>query len=163
MYLSKESEELASQYSYITNDIDYQKLKLVPRHGFTNTYDHSIRVALMVSKIADRFNLNKDSAIRAALLHDFCLLNYYEKLEGENYIFLHPKEALKNSEKFHLTDEEKDAIISHMFPLGKMPFHLIGWSITLADKIVAFYEKVYGISYLFYLCKNLKRRILFIK
>ena len=54
MYLSTESEQLSSVYSYITNDSQYKKLKFIPRHSFTNTYDHSIRVALLASKIAKK-------------------------------------------------------------------------------------------------------------
>lgn len=149
MYLSTESEQLSSVYSYITNDSQYKKLKFIPRHSFTNTYDHSIRVALLASKIAKKIGANEKKTIRAGLLHDFCLLDYHEKLEGENYIFLHPKDAIINSKKFSLSEEEQKAILSHMFPLGKIPTNKIGWCLTLSDKIVAFYEKLYCVSYFY--------------
>lgn len=147
MRLSNDSIQLIKEYSYITKDRDYQKLKSIQRHSFTNTYDHSIRVALLTGKIADKLNADKERAIKAALLHDFCTVDYNKEnnLDGL-YIFYHPKEAVENSKKWNLSKVEEDAILSHMFPIGKMPTSKIGWSITVADKAVAVYEKVHGIT-----------------
>ena len=60
------------QFSYITSDEEFKKLKTEVHHG-SNRYDHSVRVALKVYKLAKRFHLNYVSATRAALLHDFFL------------------------------------------------------------------------------------------
>lgn len=147
MKLSNDSIQLIKEYSYITKDKDYQKLKSIQRHSFTNTYDHSIRVALLTGKIADKLNANKERAIKAALLHDYCTVDYNKENNHDGlYIFYHPKEAVENSKKWNLSKVEEDAILSHMFPIGKMPTSRIGWSITVADKVVAVYEKVYGIT-----------------
>lgn len=147
MKLSNDSIQLIKEYSYITKDRDYQKLKSIQRHSFTNTYDHSIRVALLTGKIADKLNANKERAIKAALLHDYCTVDYNKENNHDGlYIFYHPKEAVENSKKWNLSKVEEDAILSHMFPIGKMPTSRIGWSITVADKVVAVYEKVYGIT-----------------
>lgn len=35
--------------------------------------------------------------------------------------------------------------MSHMFPGGRIPTSKIGWALTIADKIVAVKEKLYGI------------------
>lgn len=147
MKLSNASIQLIKEYAYITKDRDYQKLKSIQRHSFTNTYDHSIRVALLTGKIADKLNADKERAIKAALLHDFCTVDYNKENNHDGlYIFYHPKEAVENSKKWNLSKVEEDAILSHMFPIGKMPTSKIGWSITVADKVVAVYEKVYGIT-----------------
>jgi uncharacterized protein len=147
MRLSNDSIQLIKEYSYITKDRDYQKLKSIQRHSFTNTYDHSIRVALLTGKIADKLNADKERAIKAALLHDFCTVDYNKENNHDGlYIFYHPKEAVENSKKWNLSKVEEDAILSHMFPIGKMPTSKIGWSITVADKAVAVYEKVHGIT-----------------
>jgi uncharacterized protein len=147
MNLSNDSIRLLKDYSYITNDEDYQKLKSIQRHTFTNTYDHSIRVALLTGKIADKLNADQKKAIKAALLHDFCMVDYNKKNDHEGlYIFYHPKEAIENSKKWNLSKEEENAILSHMFPIGRIPTSRIGWSITMADKIVAVYEKIYGVT-----------------
>lgn len=147
MELSEESIKLIKDYSYITKDEEYQKLKQIPRHTFTNTYDHSIRVALLSRKLSEILKTDCDKAIRAALLHDFCMVNYYEKNDHKGlYIFYHPKEAVMNSKRWHLAKIEEKAILSHMFPFGRIPTSRIGWSVTIADKIIAIYEKVYGVS-----------------
>ena len=58
MDLSKEEEKIIEDYSYITKDKNYLKLKDLPRHGTTTTYDHSIRVAYMAKGLAETFNLD---------------------------------------------------------------------------------------------------------
>lgn len=147
MKLSNDSIQLIKDYDYITKDKNYQRLKSIQRHTFTNTYDHSVRVALLSGKIADKLNTDKEKAIRAALLHDYCTVDYNVKNGHDGlYIFYHPKEAIENSKKWNLSKEEERAILSHMFPIGRVPTSRIGWSITIADKIVATYEKIYGLS-----------------
>lgn len=150
MQLSEESKTLIEKYSHITKDQTYQKLSEIKRHGFTTTYDHSIRVALLSEKLSKLFGADREKVIRASLLHDFCLLDYHKKLTGEWYVFRHPKEAAINSECFGIENDEKQAIESHMFPLGKIPTNKIGWCLTLSDKIVAIYEGfgwIYEIPY----------------
>ena len=97
MSLSREEETLIDEYDYITKDNDYLVLKDLPRHGTTTTYDHSVRVAYMARRLAEKFKLDVDSAVRVGLLHDFCIVNNYEKNVHKGfYLFYHPKEAAEN-------------------------------------------------------------------
>ena len=147
MLLSQQSIYLEKKFSYITKDPEYKGLSVIKRHSYTNTYDHSIRVAVAASLIAKWLHADSVSASRAALLHDFCLVDYNKKNDHPGlYCFYHPKEAAENAERFNLSRTERKAIETHMFPLGKIPTSRIGWSITIADKVVAIYEKFYGIS-----------------
>lgn len=141
MDLSKEEEKIIEDFSYITKDKDYLKLKDLPRHGTTTTYDHSVRVAYMSKGLAETFNLDADSAVRASLLHDYCFVNYYEKNDHKGfYLFYHPIEAAQNAKKYQLNQSEYNAIRSHMFPFSMFPTSKIAWIITYADKIVAMKE-----------------------
>ena len=60
---------------------------------------------------------------------------------GESQAYYHPKAAAKNSEAlFGISDREREAILSHMFPLGPLPRNREAWIITLADKVCATME-----------------------
>lgn len=147
MKLSKEQELLAADYSHITNNQNYLTLKDIPRHSYTNTYDHSVRVAYLAGKMAAYIRADVESTIKTALLHDFCLVNYYEENDHPGwYLFYHPVEAVENSEPFELTKKEKRAILSHMFPMAMLPTSKIGWMLVLSDKMIAVYEKTYGMK-----------------
>lgn len=147
MKLSEKQELLVADYSHITNNHDYLSLRDIPRHSYTNTYDHSVRVAYLAGKMAGYTRTDIPSTIKAALLHDFCLTNYHEENDHPGwYLFYHPVEAVENSEPFDLTEQEKRAILSHMFPMAVVPTSKVGWMITLSDKIVAVYEKTYGVK-----------------
>ena len=150
MILSEAERKLAEKYSHITGTEAYLKLKTVPRHGGTNTYDHSIRVAEQARRLAPRFGVDPESAVKVGLLHDFCMDNYYDRRRkdshgGRWYCFYHPEDAVMNSrlQGLSLTEEEEQAILSHMFPLAKhmvkSPLALV---LTLADKRVAAQEGV---------------------
>lgn len=146
MILTDEEKNIEKEYEYITKEKDYVKLKDLPRHGNTTTYEHSIRVACLTGKIAEKMNADVTSAIKVGLLHDLCFVNYYEKNDHPGlYMFYHPVEAVENSKKYNLSKKEERAIMSHMFPGGRIPTSKIGWALTIADKIVAVKEKLYGI------------------
>ena len=75
-------------------------------------------------------------------LHDFFL---YDPKQGrpsrELQAFCHPKVAAANSKAtFDITEKEKEAILSHMFPLGPLPKTQEAWIITGADKLCACVE-----------------------
>jgi len=100
---------------------------------------------LLSAKISKKIHADIDSAIKIGLLHDFCLVERLNmKDDEESYLYYHPKEAVVNSKIFGLSEKETNAILSHMFPLSKMPTSRVGWSVTLADKIVATYKTLYG-------------------
>ena len=138
--------EMLDRYPEIINNEDYLKLRNIKRHGYTDTFAHSLRVAAVSECIADKFGMDTDSVIKTALLHDFCLVDYHQKSDEsrEVYILLHPKEAVENSRRFDLSDTELRAIRSHMFPIAPVPTSSLAWVLTLADKAVAAYEGCYG-------------------
>lgn len=145
MNLSEKTCSFINNYPDIIKNSDYIKLRDIPRHGYTNTFDHSMRVARLSYLIAERFGADKESAVKTALLHDFCLIDYraedYKKPEGEScYLIKHSKDAVINSREYKLTPKEERAILTHMFPLGPMPTSKTGWILTIADKIAAAYE-----------------------
>lgn len=147
MVLSDDAIQFAEQFSDITSNPNYRMLKTVPRHGSTNTYDHSVRVAEMAYHMAPKFGVDSVSAARVGLLHDFCLVDYRKGdpmgHNGRMYCFYHPEDAVENSEKegYNLSEKEKKAIRSHMFPLAtSVPTSRLAYILTLSDKIVATQE-----------------------
>ena len=131
----------------IINNDKYKRLKKYPRHKYTNTYDHSIRVAIGAAIIAEMIGADVESAIKIGLTHDMCFVNYYERNDHKGlYAFYHPVEAAENGNKeFGLTDKEKKAIKAHMFPLGvHVPTSKVALALTLSDKCIATYEGLYG-------------------
>ena len=52
-----------------------------------------------------------------------------------------PKRAAENSSRhFEISRKEREAILTHMFPLGPVPTNREGWIISFADKICAVME-----------------------
>ena len=154
MDLSTREKNFAKYYSYITANPEYLKLKGIPRHGSTDTYEHSIRVGYAAYRLAKRMGVDPESAARVGLLHDFCLINYQDKTKEDCksrpwYCLHHPEEAAANGElHFGLSKEEQDAIRSHMFPLAvHVPKSRLALVLTLADKKVASIEGAAGAKY----------------
>ena len=92
--------------------------------------------------LAKKLGCDAKAAARAVLLHDFFL---YDPKQGrpsrELQAFCHPKVAAANSKAtFDITEKEKEAILSHMFPLGPLPKTQEAWIITGADKLCACVE-----------------------
>jgi len=115
----------------------YKELKNIKHHGITR-YIHIMRVAKFTYKISRFLKLDYVSATRAALLHDYFL----ESSENRKVFANHPKIACNNAlEDYKLNEVEKNAITSHMFPLGKtLPKYKESWILTFVDKSVAVYE-----------------------
>ena len=74
----------------ILNDVELLKLKNYPRHKYTNTYDHSVRVAVGAAILAKLFKADVESAIRIALVHDMCFVNYYERNDHKGLYICFP-------------------------------------------------------------------------
>lgn len=129
------------QFSYITCDEEFKKLKNEVHHG-SNRYDHSLRVALKVYKLAKKFNLNYVSATRAALLHDFFLRSDLGDVSDPEELVLHPALAVENAKKrFNISKKEAKMMITHMYPITKeAPTTKEGWLLTYADKAVSIRE-----------------------
>ena len=137
------SEDIPQEYRDLVSDIlqneDFLKLRLYRQHNWSNRLMHSINVSYMSWYLAKKWHCNEKVAARAGLLHDFCLFDFHEKPPtGEHQAFFHPKAAAENSiEYFHVSEHERSAILTHMFPLGPIPKNKEAWIITLADKICA--------------------------
>lgn len=140
------SDEISSAYltevRHILENEQFLSLSGYRHHYWTNRLMHSVNVSYFSWKIAKFLGCDEKAAARAGLLHDFCPYDFHKETPtGEKQTFYHPKAAAKNShEVFDITDHEKDAILTHMFPFGPMPKNKEAWIITLSDKICAICE-----------------------
>ena len=134
------------EFKNIVNNImenkDFMEIVNCKHHGITRL-EHSLRVSYYSYKVSKLLHLNVRETARAGLLHDFFINSDLMGKSSKERIFLHPKKALeKASNKFILSDMEKDIIYSHMFPLipTRPPKYLEGWVVSIVDKLVAIYE-----------------------
>lgn len=125
----------------ILADSDFRKLARYVQHKNTTRLMHSINVAYISWKLAKKIGCDARTAARIGMLHDFCLYDFREKTSGSQ-VFHHPKVAAETSEeRFEISDKEKKAILSHMFPLGPIPTSREAWIISFADKMCAVTER----------------------
>ncbi|MDD6484678.1 MAG: HD domain-containing protein [Clostridiales bacterium] len=115
------------------------------QHGDTSCFKHTVAVAAMSCRIADRLHIsvNRGELIRGALLHDYFLYDWHKPRKGRSvHGFTHPGAALKNAERdFELTDRERDIIKKHMFPLTPIPpKYREGFLVCIADKYCSVLE-----------------------
>ena len=115
------------------------------QHGVTTIFQHSINVACVSCKIAEKYHLDVDyyALIRGALLHDYFLYDWHVKDRSHRFHgFSHPRRALENADKeFQLTETERNMIYCHMFPLTPIPPSTKeAWIVCAADKICALSE-----------------------
>ena len=134
---------------------EYKRTKLIKHHD-ESVFEHSLKVAYYSYKIAYKSNLDWESCIRGALLHDFYLYKFKKRAhigiisDSIKHSIAHPKIAYKNASKyFDLNPKEKDIITSHMFPFGlpRSPEALI---VSFVDKYIAIFEY----------CNNAKKLII---
>ena len=125
----------------IINTKKFNELKNESHHGITR-FLHVMRVSKYTYKISKLLNMDYVSATRAALLHDYFTGSDFNGIKGIKKGIVHPDIAYENAKKeFKINEIEKNAIISHMFPLGiKIPKYKESWVLTLTDKSVATYE-----------------------
>ena len=140
------------EFENIIKDIDssneFQKTKEIIHHC-SNRYDHCKRVAYYTYLVTKKLKLSYEEATRAALLHDFFLVDNKDITFKDKVGTLvnHPKYALAFSEKyFNLTDKEKDIIVTHMFPIAptRIPKYLESWIVNIIDDYVAIKEEIYA-------------------
>ena len=117
------------------------------QHGNTTVKRHCIRVAATAYYIALKtgIKVNERELIRGALLHDYFLYDWHEKLlRNQIQGFTHPKTPLQEALKdFTLSKREENMILHHMFPLTPCPpKYREGWILCLADKICATRETI---------------------
>ena len=140
--------EIEETCNAILNDERYKQNKKYMQHGDVSVYEHSVRVACRCLEIADNFKAKVDrpKLIKVALLHDYFLYDWHidkDKSGGKKHAWRHPFIASVNASKdFGLDPKEKNAILAHMWPLGKksMPKSREAWILFMADKDSAFRE-----------------------
>ena len=102
--------------------------------------DHSIFVSYVAFSLAKKWGLDATSAARAGLLHDLYLCDW-STTDVSKYkrLLIHPAMAARNAEMYGLSDIEKDAILTHMWPvtITKLPSNKISVVVNLSDKICA--------------------------
>ena len=122
------------------------EMKKYIQHSNITTFTHCLRVAKNSLLLARKFNweVNRDSLIRGAMLHDYFLYDWHTKGDGLHG-FHHPLIAATNARRdFNLNDLEYDIILSHMWPLTFLHFPKSkeAFLVSLADKICSADEVV---------------------
>jgi uncharacterized membrane protein len=114
------------------------------RHHNSTIFDHAKSVAYITYRYCRNKKVDKISATRGALLHDFFLYDWRTGLDkrgnhNKGHIYLHPRMALENSEKeFNLNDIERDIILNHMWPLSpSMPKYKETFIVSFIDKYIS--------------------------
>ena len=118
------------------------------QHGKISVYQHSLSVAELSFGMGEFFRIaDKQSLVRAALLHDFFLYDWHvpEKM-WSLHGWTHPVTAAENAKKyFNVSDKEYSLIRSHMWPYTLLhpPVYREGWIVCLADKMVSAWETLF--------------------
>ena len=158
----KLAKELFTRGKDIILSPEAQVLKTFTQHGETTVFEHCLSVAkfsLLMAHFLERtlkINIDKDSLVRGALLHDYFLYDWHDKaVKGRRvHGFTHPGTAKRNAERdFGLNDLERDIISKHMFPVTPFPpMHRESVIVNLADKWCALCEtlKLDVSSYIIY-------------
>lgn len=105
--------------------------------------DHCLFVAYCSFLICKTLGLNSVSAARAGLMHDLYLCNWKDTDIGVfKRLLVHPDMAVKNAEKYNLSDLEKDIILKHMWPvtITNIPLHGESVVVNIMDKCCTMVE-----------------------
>lgn len=139
-------EDVFKNYKKIIENKKFKQLANYIAHGNTSTLNHSISVAKLSLKIAEKLKLkiNKDELIKSALLHDLFLYDWHNApKEAGLHGFTHSKTAADEARKeFDINDRVYSNILTHMWPLNitKVPKTKEGMIICIADKICSLKE-----------------------
>ncbi len=140
------ADDISAEYRGLVQSIldnpEFKKLQRYKQHFQTTRFMHSLNVSYISWLIARKLGWDAQTAARAGLLHNFCVYDFKDKLpKGEIQAYYHPRVAASTSERhFLISDKERQAILSHMFPLGPLPESREAWLISLADKLCAISE-----------------------
>ena len=112
----KLAKDLFTRGKSIILSSEAQEMKKFIQHGDTTVFNHCIAVAkysLLISYFLERtlkINIDKDSLVRGALLHDYFLYDWHVKGAAEGlHGFTHPGVAMRNADRdFNLNDVEKE-------------------------------------------------------
>lgn len=124
---------------------EYQQMRKIKHHD-ESVFDHSMKVAFYAYQMAYTHNLDWESTIRGALLHDFFLYKFKKSLslriitDSIKHAIAHPLIAFENASKyFELNEKEENIIKAHMFPFG-LPKSKEAWIVSYVDKYIAAFE-----------------------
>ena len=136
-------------YNKIVSNENFKKQKKYMQHGEYSVYDHVINVTNTCYHLANKLNMNidYDSLVKGALLHDYFLYDWHEKSKYHRlHGIRHPKFALKNAIRdYNINEIEKNMILSHMFPLGTcIPKYKESILLCCVDKYCAVVETLRG-------------------
>lgn len=135
----KLEKEVLSELRSLCRDTRFSETAKHIQHGSTSVFRHSVAVACLSIRIAEKLRLRVDrkALIRSALLHDYFLYDWHTNKDVSFHGYRHPRIALENAEKeLTLSAVEKNSIRRHMFPLTPIPpIYREGWIVCFADKI----------------------------
>ena len=143
----KEEERYRRLSEDLIGDWRLKQMKNYIQHGSITTYDHCLQVARTAFSLKCSLKINCDerALVRAALLHDYFLYDWHD--HGDHlHGYHHPYIAAEKADMdFSLTEREKRAIMTHMWPLTLLhpPVSKEGWLLTLADKMVSTRETLF--------------------
>jgi len=138
-------QHLEEIYQSFLHDEKILKMKDIPMHRGSNTYEHSFKVAKKAVKRGLRYkDVNLEAILIGAILHDYYLYDWRNdrtllKGHGKN----HPTIASKNAKDDFNIDEEVERIIkTHMWPLNwkSFPDSKEARIVSICDKMVTTVE-----------------------
>jgi len=145
----KNDKEYMDLVKDILNIDEFQQLKNYKHHG-DNRLNHCIRASYKSYKVTKKLKLRYKEVARAALLHDFFLVNNQEIsiFERIKVLIIHPSIAVTNAKKYvELNKFEENIIRSHMFPVNPtLPRYFESVLVDLIDDYVSIYERRFTIK-----------------
>lgn len=142
-----DDEKYLEYVSDILSNEEFLKLSNYTHHN-SDRFQHSLNVSYYSYLISRKFNLDSKKIARAALLHDFFLVDNLAigKFKRFKTLFTHPRLALENSLKYYyLSDMERNIIVSHMFPIGlDLPRYKESILVDFVDNYISIHEALYA-------------------
>ncbi len=130
---------------------DFFRRSMKQKHHNVTLGAHCIGVAEDSLKIADALSnlglqVDRDALVRSSLCHDFGMVDRYNKYPSNIHCCMrHPGEGLKITQEMYpdITEQEKDSILHHMFPILPVPPRTLeGAIVCIADKKSAIREEI---------------------
>ena len=138
--------KLETLYQSFLNDPRIQRMKEVPMHRGSNTYEHCFKVAKKAIRKALRSRKDVDFEVimLGAILHDYYLYDWRsDKSKRKGHASKHPAIAAENAfNDFNISKEIRKVIESHMWPVKfkEFPNTKEARIVSLADKSVTIGE-----------------------
>ena len=145
--ITEDPNELLHKYGEdILSSERFQSMKNYNHHRNSNTYAHSVAVALRALEIAKKKKRKVDPEVlvRACLLHDYYLYNHRTSERIKWHLLRHPRIAAENAVRdFDVSPEVVKIIRSHMWPINpwRVPLGNEAWTLMQADKSISFRER----------------------